>query len=108
LNNNVHVKKGDQVVVLSGKDKGKRGKVLSVFPSDSKVIVEGVNMATKHVKPRKAGQGGGILHQEVAVNASKVMIYCNKCETPSRVGVRELENKTRVRFCKNCKELFND
>ena len=69
--NKMHIKKGDTVVVLSGKDKGKKGKVLSVFPKKGTAIVEGVAVATKHVKPRRQGEEGGILKQEIAINASK-------------------------------------
>jgi large subunit ribosomal protein L24 len=104
----VHVKKGDQVIVLSGKDKGKKGKVLTVIPKDGKVIVEGVNMATKHTKPKKQGQVGGIVHKEVAVNASKVMNICNKCNEPTRIARKILDNGDKARVCKKCGEIFND
>ncbi|MGE4282940.1 MAG: 50S ribosomal protein L24 [Clostridia bacterium] len=106
--NKVHVKKGDTVLVLSGKDKGKKGKVLTVYPKDNKVIVEGVNMATKHTKPRKQGQTGGIIHQESPVYAAKVMHVCNKCGKPTRVARKILDNGDKVRVCKHCGEVFND
>lgn len=100
----VHVKKGDTVVVLSGKDKGKKGKVLTVVPSEGKVIVEGVSMATKHTKPRstKGGQSGGIVHQETPIYAAKVMHVCNKCGKPTRAARKVLENGDKVRYCKHC------
>lgn len=108
MNKKVHVKKGDSVLVLSGKDKGKKGKVLTVFPKEGKVIVEGVNMATKHTKPRKQGQMGGIIHQESPIYASKVIHVCNKCDAPTRVARRVLESGEKVRYCKHCGEIFND
>ena len=77
---NMHVKKDDVVVVNSGADKGKKGKVLEVIPKDNKVVVEGVNIRTKHTKPRKAGEEGGLVKKECAVNASKVNLYYSKCK----------------------------
>ena len=77
--NKMHIKKGDTVVVLSGKDKGKKGKVLTVFPKQNKAIVEGVALATKHTKPRKQGETGGIVNQEIAIHACKLMHVCTKC-----------------------------
>ncbi len=78
--NKLHVKRGDSVVVISGKDKGKRGKVLVALPKNSKVIVEGINVSTKHKKPSKTVQQGGIIHQESPLFSSKVMIWCDKCK----------------------------
>ena len=83
--NKVHVKTGDTVVILSGKDKGKKGKVLEVSPKEGKVIVEGLNIATKHVKPRRQGEQGGIVEAEAAMYASKVQAVCPKCGKPTRV-----------------------
>ena len=79
--NNLHVKTGDNVMIISGKDKGHTGKVLQVSPSENKVIVEGQNMVTKHVKPRRQGEQGGIVKAEGAMYASKVMPICPKCGT---------------------------
>ncbi len=106
--NKVHVKKGDTVQVLSGKNKGKRGKVLTVIPSTNKVIIENVNMLTKHTKPRSQGEVGGIIKQEGAINASKVLKVCEKCERPTRIGRKILEDGSKVRFCKKCGEVFNN
>ena len=100
----MHVKTGDQVVVLSGKDKGKKGKVLSVNPEKRMVIVEGVSMATKHKKPRRAGEAGGIIHQETPIYASKVMVVCPKCGAATRVGRKVLPDGEIVRYCKKCEE----
>ncbi len=103
----VHVKKGDNVSVLSGKDKGKKGEVLTVIPSDGKVIVKGVNIVTKHKKPRNAADQGGIVHQEAAVPACKVMLVCPKCGKASRTGTKVLEDGEKVRFCKKCGEVID-
>ena len=84
----LHVKTGDTVVILSGKDKGKQGKVLQVSPKEGKVIVEGCNMVTKHVKPRQMGEAGGIVKAEGALYASKVMLVCPKCGKPTRLATR--------------------
>lgn len=100
----VHVRKGDTVLVISGKDKGKTGKVAVVSPSEKKVIVEGVNIVTKHVKPRKQGEAGGIIKAEGAMYASKVMLYCTKCKKPTRISKKPLEDGKRVRVCKHCGE----
>ena len=99
--NKVHVKTGDTVVILSGKDKGKKGKVLEVSPKEGKVIVEGLNIATKHVKPRRQGEQGGIVEAEAAMYASKVQAVCPKCGKPTRVAHKFLEDGTKVRVCKN-------
>ncbi len=106
--NTLHVKKGDTVVILSGKDKGKQGKVMAVSPKEKKVIVEGCNMVTKHVKPRKAGEPGGIVKAEGALYASKVMAVCPKCGKPTRVAHKFLADGSKERVCKNdkCGEAF--
>ena len=105
---NVHVKTGDTVVILSGKDKGKKGKVLAVSPKEGKVIVEGCNMIKKHVKPRRMGEQGGIVDAEGAMYASKVMLVCPKCGKPTRIAQKILADGTKARLCKNsdCGETF--
>ena len=106
--NTLHVRKDDTVVILSGKDKGKKGKVLEVSPTEKKVIVEGCNMVTKHVKPRRMGEPGGIVKAEGALYASKVMVVCPKCGKPTRQAHKFLEDGSKVRVCKNadCGETF--
>ena len=99
--NTLHVKSGDTVVVLSGKDKGKQGKVLIADPKGGKVIVEGVNVATKHQKPRKQGEEGGIMKREAAIYASKVQVVCPKCDKGTRVAM-EFKGDKKVRVCKHC------
>ena len=95
---NVHVKTGDTVVILSGKDKGKKGKVLAVSPKEGKVIVEGCNMIKKHVKPRRMGEQGGIVDAEGAMYSSKVMLVCPKCGKPTRVAHKILADGTKARL----------
>jgi len=102
--NKVHVKTGDTVVILSGKDKGKQGKVLQVSPKERKVIVEGLNIATKHVKPRRQGEQGGIVEAEAAMYACKVQLVCPKCGKATRIGHKILEDGSKVRVCKSCNE----
>ena len=108
MNKKVHVKTNDTVVVLSGKDKGKKGKVLQVSPKEGKVIVEGLNIVTKHVKPRRQGEAGGIVKAEGAMYASKVQAVCPKCGKATRIGHKILDDGTKVRVCKNegCGEEF--
>ena len=96
----VHVKTGDKVVVINGKDRGVQGKVLEVSPSEGKVIVEGVNVVTKHVKPRKMGEAGGIIKAESALYADKVQLICPKCGRPTRVGHMIDDKGKKVRVCK--------
>ena len=103
--NKVHVKTGDKVIIISGRDKGKEGKVLEVSPSEGKVIVEGCNIATKHAKPRRMGEQGGLLQVETAIYACKVMLVCPKCGKPTRVGKAVVDGK-KVRVCKKCNAQF--
>ena len=95
------IKKGDTVQVLSGNDKGKTGEVLEVIPKTEKVIVKGVNVRKKHVKPRKQGEEGGILSIESAILGSKLAVVCPKCGKPTRIGI-EVEKDEKVRVCKRC------
>lgn len=102
----VHVKTGDTVVVLSGREKGKKGKVLAVSPKEGKVIVEKVNLVKKHVKPRRMGEQGGIVEAEGAMYASKVQIVCPRCGKATRIAHKILENGTKDRICKKCGEAL--
>lgn len=109
MNNKVHVKSGDTVVVINGKNRGKQGKVLEVSPKEGKVIVEGVNMVTKHVKPRQMGEPGGLIKAESALYADKVQLVCPKCGKATRVG-HAIDEKTgkKMRVCKKagCGAMF--
>ena len=96
------IKSGDTVVVLSGKDKGKQGKVMSVMPDAGKVIVEKVNVVSRHTKPRRQGEQGGILQKEAPIYACKVQRVCPKCDKPTRPAHKLLADGKKVRVCKKC------
>ena len=106
--NNLFVKTGDTVMLLTGDEKyrGKTGKVLAVSPKEGKVIVEGLNVVKKHVKPRKAGDPSGIIETESAIYASKVMVVCPKCGKPTRIAHKIYEDGKKDRMCKKCGETF--
>ena len=106
--NNLFVKTGDTVMLLTGDEqyRGKTGKVLAVSPKEGKVIVEGLNIVKKHVKPRKAGDPSGIIETESAIYASKVMVVCPKCGKPTRVAHKIYEDGKKDRMCKKCGETF--
>ena len=95
------LRKGDNVIVLSGNDKGKTGEVLEVIPSTQKIVVKGVNIRKKHVKPRKAGEEGGIIPSEFPIHSSKVALLCPKCGKATKIGYKIEDNK-KVRICKKC------
>ena len=97
----MNIRKDDTVVVLSGKDKGKQGKVLSANPKAEKVVVEGINVAAHHTKPRKQGEEGGILKIETPIRACKVQVVCPKCGKATRVA-HKMEGDKKVRACKKC------
>ena len=97
----MRIKKGDNVQVLSGNDKGKTGEVLEVIPGTNKIIVKGINIRKKHVKPRKQGEEGGIISVECAIHASKVNVVCPKCGKATRIGY-EVDKDKKVRVCKKC------
>ena len=98
---NMSIRKDDTVIVLSGKDKGKKGKVLTVMPKDGKVIVEKVNVISRHQKPRKQGEEGGRISKEGSIDESNVMLVCPKCGKATRVG-HAYEGDKKVRVCKKC------
>ena len=98
----MNIKKGDIVVVLSGKDKGKQGKVLAAMPADRKVIVEGINVVSRHTRPRKQGEEGGILKKEAPMYACKVQKVCPKCNKPTRPAHKMLADGKKVCVCKKC------
>ena len=99
--NSLKIKKNDTVVILSGKDKGKKGKVLESMPASGKLVIEGINVATCHVKPKKQGEEGGIISREIPIYASKVMLVCPKCGKATRHAVKLADGK-KVRVCKKC------
>ena len=95
------IRKGDNVKVLSGNDKGKTGEVLEVIPKTEKIIVKGINVRKKHIKPRKQGEEGGIIPVECAIHVSKVNVVCPKCGKATRIGY-ETEKDQKVRVCRKC------
>ena len=97
----MNIKKNDTVIVLSGKDKGVKGKVLVALPTENKVIVEGVNVATCHTKPRRQGEPGGIVKKETPIRTCKVALFCEKCGKGVRVG-HPMNGDKKVRVCKKC------
>jgi len=103
----MRIRKDDTVVVITGKDKGKSGKVLLSEPAKTRVTVQGVNIATKHKKARSQGEQSGIIHQENPVDVSNVMLLCPKCSKATRVGMKVLENGDKVRICKKCGHEFD-
>ena len=107
MKNKLHIKKDDTVVVISGKDKGKKGKVLSVGATKRTVLVEGVNLVTKHTKARRAGETGGIVKQEAPIYACKVMNVCSKCGKATRIAYKVMEDGSKARVCKHCQEILD-
>jgi large subunit ribosomal protein L24 len=97
-----HVRKGDTVVIIAGKDRGKSGKVLGVFHLDGKVTVERINIIKRHTKPTQQNRQGGILEREAPIHLSNVMLYCATCQKPTRVGTKTLTDGSRVRVCRKC------
>lgn len=108
----LRIKKGDQIVVLTGKDKGRQGKVIQTIPKVSAVIVDGINIVTKHQRPRQTTRSTpatqtGRIQKPAPLSAGKVMLICPRCSKPSRIGHRIAENGQRVRMCKQCNELID-
>lgn len=102
----LHVRKGDTVYILTGKDAGKRGKVLQALPSRRKVVVEGVNVVKRHSRPTKALPQGGIVEKEAPIDSSNVMLVCTKCNRPTRVAKKLVDDKY-YRACKRCGEIID-
>ncbi|ACV61250.1 ribosomal protein L24 [Desulfofarcimen acetoxidans DSM 771] len=103
----VHVRKGDTVLVLSGKSEGKKGKIISVLPKKERVIVEGLNKVKRHTKPTQTMPQGGIVEKEAPIHSSNVMLICNRCSKPTRIGKRVLDDGKKVRTCKKCGEVID-
>ena len=103
----LRIKKEDTVVVLTGKEQGKRGRVIAVFPKTGRLLVERVNMIKKHMKPNQQYKQGGIIEMEASLVTSNVMLVCPKCEKPTRVANQILEDGRKLRVCKKCKEVMD-
>jgi large subunit ribosomal protein L24 len=106
-NQKVHVRKGDTVMVITGKDAGKKGKVLQVLPKANRVVVEQVNIVKRHTKPTKALPQGGIVEKEAPINSSNVMLYCTECNSVTRRSIKITE-QGKFRVCKKCGHSFVD
>ncbi len=103
----LHVKTGDTVEVIAGKDKGKRGEILRVIPRENRVIVDGANMVKKHQRPTRQMMQGGIVEQPAPMNASNVLLVCRNCREKSRTGMRILADGRKKRYCKKCDEIVD-
>jgi large subunit ribosomal protein L24 len=99
------IKKNDTVQIITGKDKGKKGKVLQVFPDLNKVVVEGMNMMAKNVRPKKMGEKGQVVRYNAPVNASNVLIFCSSCGKGVKVGYKTDASGKKVRICRKCKQV---
>jgi large subunit ribosomal protein L24 len=105
--NKMPLKKDDVVVVITGADKGKRGRIIEAFPDEGRVRVEKVNLVKKHQKPTQRQRQGGIIEMEAKIQVSNVQIYCSKCDKPVRVGHKKLEDGKKVRICRKCGEMLD-
>ena len=103
----LHVKKDDMVMIIAGKEKGKSGKVLRVYPAKGRLVVENLNKVKRHTRPGRNNQEGGIVEKEAALDASNVMLLCGACHKPTRTGVRFLDDGNKARFCKKCNEIVD-
>lgn len=103
----LRLKKGDTVQIISGENKGQNGKILKVYPDKSRALVEGKNMVKRHTKPNQKNQQGGIFEKEASIHISNLMLWCEKTEKPTRIGVKRLENGKRARYSKKSKELID-
>jgi len=103
----LHVKKNDMIKVIAGKEKGKTGKVLRVFPAKGRVVVEGLNLIKRHTRPTQVQPEGGIVEKEAALSISNVMLVCASCGDATRTGIRTLDDSSRVRYCKKCNEIVD-
>ena len=106
LGKNLHVKKGDTVMVVAGKDKNKSGKILNILPKKDGVLVEGLNVVKRHTRAR-GNEPGGILEKEAPIHISNVMLYCGKCRKPVRTRINVLEDGKKARVCVKCGEAFD-
>lgn len=101
------IRKNDTVLVIAGKDKGKKGKVRFAYPKDNRVLVEGINFIKKHSRARKQARQAGIIDLEAPLHVANLMLLCSKCNQPTRVGFRFLEDGRKVRICRACKEVID-
>ncbi len=100
----MYLKKNDSVQIITGKDRGKKGKVLQTFPESNKVVVEGMNMMAKNVRPKRQGEKGQVVRYNAPVDASNVALYCNKCSKPVKIGFTKTADGKKIRICRKCKQ----
>ena len=101
------IHKNDTVLVIAGKDKGKKGKVRKAYPDKERIMIEGVNMIKRHSKTKGKTRQAGIIELEAPIHVSNVMVICNKCNKPARIGYRVLEDGKKARYCRNCSEIID-
>lgn len=101
------IRRNDEVMVITGDDRGKKGKVHRYYPRENRLVVEGVNMVKRHMKPRANIRQAGIIEREAPIGVSNVMLICTKCNKPTRIGFVKLEGKNKVRVCKRCREVID-
>jgi large subunit ribosomal protein L24 len=103
----MNIRKNDTVLVIAGKDSGKKGKVRFVYPKKKRIIVESINFIKRHARPTGQARQAGIIEREESIDISNVMLLCEKCHNPARVGIKTLEDGKRVRYCKSCQEVID-
>ncbi len=103
----MRIKKDDFVVVVSGAEKGKKGRVVEAIPSENRVIVEKVNIVKRHQRPTQQQRQGGIIEREAKISASNVQVFCSKCDKPVRIGIKKLEDGKKTRICRKCGEMLD-
>ncbi len=101
------IRKNDTVLVIAGKDRGKKGKVRLVYPNDGRVLIEGVNFIKRHLKAQREVRQAGIIEREAPIHVSNVMLLCDKCNKPTRIGFHYLQDGRKVRFCRSCQEVID-
>ncbi len=101
----MRIKKGDTVLIISGKDRGRKGKVIEAFPKQGRLVIEGINLRKKHMKPKKSGEKGQIVETPAPLNASDIKLICSKCGKAVRTGYK-LKGKKKYRICKKCKQAL--
>lgn len=101
------IRKDDMILVIKGKDRGKKGKVRFAYPKDQRIMVEGINFIKRHARAKAGARQAGIIELEAPIRISNVMLLCNKCNQPTRIGVRFLEDGQKVRICRSCREVID-
>ena len=103
----VKIRKNDTVLVITGKDRGKKGKVRFAYPKEERILVEGVNFVKRHTRARRQARQAGIIEREASIHVSDVMLLCSRCDHPTRIGFRFLEDGRKVRVCRSCREVID-